>query len=307
MQAHRSAELEAFLLGLTPGQAIELGDWALVPLLGEHEEAQAELLEEALRAGLAEVAEVDDAGVVGCVRVRHRGDRPLLLLQSEEILGAKQNRMINASFLVAPGTEVLVPVSCVERGRWSNHSPTFRSSGRTVSATMRGQTLNRVASSVTKTQRFDADQGAVWNDVDVMLTSSGRRSSTAAYADSIAHREVEIERRTQRLEPQPGQVGLAAVRGDRLVLLDVLGSSDLYRRGWKTLVRGILADIGVPSRSPLATQVVTRALAAIARMPCTSAPSPGVGMTLHGHGDGFVVGGVTMNGRVFHAVVAPAA
>lgn len=39
----------------------------------------------------------------------------VLILDGEEILGAKQNRMVNATILIAAHTKVKVPVSCVER------------------------------------------------------------------------------------------------------------------------------------------------------------------------------------------------
>jgi hypothetical protein len=36
----------------------------------------------------------------------------------EQLVGAKQNRILNMTVLVAAETEVTIPVSCVERGRW---------------------------------------------------------------------------------------------------------------------------------------------------------------------------------------------
>jgi hypothetical protein len=41
-----------------------------------------------------------------------------LLLDGEQLVGAKQNRIPNMIVLVAAQTEVTIPVSCVEQGRW---------------------------------------------------------------------------------------------------------------------------------------------------------------------------------------------
>src|SRR5687768_1685391 len=88
---------------------------ALVPIHRKDPSSlAASLLAEALGHGEAMVTEVGQ-GQVNTVRVEHRGLAPLLLLDGEEVIGAKQNRVFNASFLVAPGSTVEVPVSCVEK------------------------------------------------------------------------------------------------------------------------------------------------------------------------------------------------
>ena len=53
------------------------------------------------------ITEVDDEGSVPDLRVANLGDLPVLLLDGEQLVGAKQNR-------------------CVERGRWATGSPGCR-------------------------------------------------------------------------------------------------------------------------------------------------------------------------------------
>ena len=48
------------------------------------------------------------------LRVINGADRPVLLLDGEELVGAKQNRVLNTSVLVAKGARLDIPVSCVE-------------------------------------------------------------------------------------------------------------------------------------------------------------------------------------------------
>jgi hypothetical protein len=66
----------------------------------------------------ARVTEVSEAGSVPFLQVANGADRPRLLLDGEELVGAKQNRILNTTVLVAAHTEVTIPVSCVEQGRW---------------------------------------------------------------------------------------------------------------------------------------------------------------------------------------------
>ena len=61
------------------------------------------------------ITEVDEEGSVPELRVANLGDLPLLLLDGEQLVGAKQNRILNITVLVAAQTEVTIPVSCVER------------------------------------------------------------------------------------------------------------------------------------------------------------------------------------------------
>ena len=48
----------------------------------------------------ARVTEVSEAGSVPFIQVANRADRPLLLLDGEELIGAKQNRILNTTVLV---------------------------------------------------------------------------------------------------------------------------------------------------------------------------------------------------------------
>ena len=48
-----------------------------------------------------------------------------MLFDGEELKGAKQNRILNTTILIAAGSSLDVPVSCTEQGRWSYASREF--------------------------------------------------------------------------------------------------------------------------------------------------------------------------------------
>jgi len=50
--------------------------------------------------------------------VDNKGERFVLFVEGQELRGAKQNRVLNASVLIAAHTKTVIPVSCVEQGRW---------------------------------------------------------------------------------------------------------------------------------------------------------------------------------------------
>jgi hypothetical protein len=298
-------ELSSFLAGIRAGEAIPFPGGAVVPLFSAGAGVDADLLEEGLARGATEVAETHEAGAVNAVRVRHAGPRPLLLLGGEEIVGAKQNRIFNASFVVAAGTIVELPVSCVEKGRWHYRSRRFSSSGRTVSAELRAGSLRRVSASMTATGRYDADQAEVWRTVEALLTEEGVRSPTSAYADLVDRRAAEVEASIEALAPAPDQVGLAVVRRGRVVVADVLGSSELFRRAWRKLARGLPStDVGEPTAG--AAGVVRRALEEARSARCGRQRSPAAGDTLHAITGELTVAAVTLGAHLYHAAIAAA-
>jgi hypothetical protein len=51
--------------------------------------------------------------------------------------GGKQNRITNATFLVAGLSEIILPVSCVEHGRWAYRTGRFERGRKVVHASLR--------------------------------------------------------------------------------------------------------------------------------------------------------------------------
>ena len=71
------------------------------------------MLDEALDEGLIEVVEVDEEGSVPELRVTNRSPKMILVLDGEELVGAKQNRIVNTTILIQAKSTTVIPVSCV--------------------------------------------------------------------------------------------------------------------------------------------------------------------------------------------------
>ena len=118
-------------------EALELGEptvhrnLAVFPLLGGRGgRPPYDTLKEALDAGTVTVAEVSEGGSVPRLALENRGERPVLVIDGEELVGAKQNRVLNLTILAPAGKSIVIPVSCVEQGRWSYRSRHFEDHGR---------------------------------------------------------------------------------------------------------------------------------------------------------------------------------
>ncbi len=328
-------ELDDFLRLVLVGEPVLVGgDW-LVPLCAPPSPLDALLLDEALAQGVASVEEVSAEGEVNRVRVRHLGRVPLLLLDGEQIRGAKQNRTFNASFVIAPGAVADLPVSCVEQGRWRHASETPRSEdrrasasevgtprsgpdrsrefathGSTIHATGRFKKLRRVTQSVATGGGYDANQPLVWAEVRDYLTQTGACSGTFALEDAIAVREPAAEVALAALAPAPNQVGIAAIRDEGVATLDLFGSATLFARAFAKIARGILIESVARPRpegdavvlARRAREITRHALAALRDAKPTRTSSPGLGETLQGQLGAIAFGAAVAGGALYHAV-----
>jgi len=299
-----ASEISALLSSLQLGEPIRAGAAVLVPLLRSSSGSAPEidLLEDALSAGHTRISEVSAHGDVNSVRVEHGGQRMLLLLDGEQLLGAKQNRIFNASFLVAPGTTADIPVSCVERGRWQFASPDFKASETTLTGAARAAKLHRVTTSVTTGRGYDADQGAVWRDVDAYLTKTKVTSRTSAFADGYRTKSSVVEQELEHVRPLANQIGLAVVHNGKFLCMDVFQAPALYARAWRKVVRGILGDeLDAGAVSEDAKEIVSRTLTAIASAPSKRTRAPGCGEALHGSAGRVSFAAAIFGGKVIHA------
>lgn len=85
-----------------------------------------DLADEAIGRGTVTVEEVSESGSVPDLSVENLGDVRVLFLEGEELVGAKQNRILNTSLLIAAHTKSKLPVSCVEQGALGLQDPPVR-------------------------------------------------------------------------------------------------------------------------------------------------------------------------------------
>ncbi len=112
------APICALLTRLTPGQPLRSGALTCIPLLTSGlDDPDWLTLTDARDAAV--VTEVDQDGVVSALSVTNRADRPLLLLDGEELVGVKQNRVLNTTVLVAARSQLTIPVVASSRAAGS--------------------------------------------------------------------------------------------------------------------------------------------------------------------------------------------
>lgn len=198
-------------------------------------------------AGRVSVTEVSETGSVPHLRVTNELDVRVLLLDGQELVGAKQNRILNTDVLVPAGASLTIPVSCVEQGRWRSISPQF-SPGKSASYRTRQAKMQRVHQSLKERKAHDADQSAVWREVEESLFESDAGGSpTRALADAYARREREMDAFRSSLTLPERTVGVAIFHGRSFRGLDLFDRHETLRSFWATLLDSYAIDfLGTP-------------------------------------------------------------
>jgi hypothetical protein len=229
------------LKGLRVGRSISHGPLYLFPLrsAGTGKEDVFLLLEDGLRNGTLRVEELDEKGSVPELRIFNEGCLPVLILEGDELVGAKQNRMVNSSVLVAAGSDLILPVSCVERGRWSYHSKVFTSGTGGPHIALRRLTARSVHESLTRGQDHTSDQGAVWREVDRKARLHEAASPTQALQDSRSTLSDRLQPFEELVDEIPERTcGVVVALGARPELLEVLSGPRSFASAARKLLSG---------------------------------------------------------------------
>jgi len=200
------------------------------------------LADEAIRDQLLTVAEVSEAGSVPDLLVENKGDIRVLFIEGEELVGAKQNRILNTSILIAAKSKTKIPVSCVERGRWGFKSKSFGSSGSHSPWKLR----HLLRASVTHSLKADgtrrSDQGEVWHKVDELHAKHGVKSATSAMSDAVDAYQDQVSEFRTKFQCVDGASGMAVGIGKQIVACDLFDKPSTCRKVWDRLLSGLVFD-----------------------------------------------------------------
>ena len=140
-------------------------------------------MDEALEKELLDITEVDSGGRVPALKVVNKSERMVFLMAGEELVGGKQNRVLNASMMVPANSEMPIPVTCVEQGRWGYKSHHFSSGVTSSHRYLRMMMSKQVSSSYKVSGKPSTNQSAVWGEVSRKISKMGTKSSSDALHD----------------------------------------------------------------------------------------------------------------------------
>jgi hypothetical protein len=258
-------------------------------------------LRQALAEGRAVITEVSEGGSVPELRVVNKGDARILVLDGEELRGAKQNRVLSTAILIDRQTTLVVPVSCTEQGRWAYASREFAESEILAERQVRFAMRSSSQASMRSGAGVHADQGVVWSEVEGLHRRHGTHSDTSAMRDSFEAKKVDLDRVIAAFPLVDAQNGLLVLHGSRVVGLDLVSRAPQYAELHEKLLRSYAFEALVRGGEPGDRPVAEAFLQRIAVLPGQRFKSPGLGWDVRFDGAGVLGSALVYRGQAVHA------
>jgi len=226
------------------GQPQHYRNLTMIPLTGRSIPGLDYLtLDEAMDKGAIQVTE-KGSGEVNVIVVRNRSGSRVFVMDGEEVVGAKQNRIVNSSLMIAPKQIAEVPVSCVEQGRWVAKSEHFISGGTQLFSRA------RQANVATVTTNYEAapaagprsDQAQIWGRVAEKHEALNVASPSAAMHDAYLSYGADVGDYVKHFEIVDDQVGAVFAINGEIIGADVFDQSGTFRKLFPKLVKSYALD-----------------------------------------------------------------
>ena len=157
-------------------EPIYLGGLKLYPVTFERNLSSNHLnfIDDSFDKSEIEAFETSSEGVVTQIGVKNNSQSYVMILDGEGISGAKQNRISQTTIVLNPFSETIIPVNCIERGRWSySAGRNFNKSDYSISPKMRDRKAE-----ILKNKENHRLQGAIWDEIDELSGKFNTRSVT---------------------------------------------------------------------------------------------------------------------------------
>ncbi len=288
--------------------AIVFGGLAVYPLLRETSKSHNYVtLTEALRKEGVEITEVSEGGSVPQLLLKNLLDEDVFAADGEALIGAKQNRVLNSTLFINAKSEVVIPVSCVERGRWSYRRRHFRASKYSEFVSSRAAKMASVSESLRRADyKRAANQGEVWRQMDAKREYFQADAPTGSMSDIYEAERPTLDRYARIFRPKSDQVGLACAIDGRIAGVELFETADIYKQYAGKLVRAyaseVLGEVDTGTVAPSRT-TLQEFLHKVSTQRADEYPAVGNGTELRISGGGLDGSALVIEDRLLHLVV----
>jgi len=304
MSSHQMSTIAHELESITVGDPIHFGGLTIFPLFRcgpVSPEPGYTLLEEAVARGDARVTEVGEGGSVPELRFENLGERAVLLLDGEELIGAKQNRVVNLTIFAAAKQIIVIPVSCVEARRWHANTEDFKPAEHVMYSRARAAKAAQVSSSMAAGVSRRSDQSAIWDEIAAKSERLGAVSPTQAMNAMYDSMAVSIDTYLRAFVWAERQTGVIFAIGKETMGLDLMDHPYTMRTMLPKLVRSYALDaVEAPHSPTVRTGEAAEFLKLIGKAKPLIRPAVGIGEDLRLTGGGIAGAALWAEQRYIH-------
>jgi hypothetical protein len=200
------------------------------------------LLEVGIAHGTVHITEVGEQGSVPQLRLDNREDLPILVLDGEELVGARQNRVLNLTILAPAKQSIMIPVSCVEAGRWRMSSAELRQTDHVMYSRGRADHAAHVTESMRSNGSRMGNQSKVWRGIADKAARLNAYSPTNAMSAMYERHASSLESFVRAFDCQNGQCGVVFAISGQIAGLEIFDYPEVMRRFFKKLIRSYALD-----------------------------------------------------------------
>lgn len=252
LEKNRRSSLESFIENardycrkLKFGTPVKYESLTVVPLISD-EPAPPRYVsgKKALKDGSLIIEEIGESGQVSKLRATNRGDKPVLLISGQGLKGAKQDRIVNVTVIIEVNATVDIPVSCVERGRWSYEERDTFESANVATQTIRFSISKDINKDVKAGKmNFASDQDMVWHQVAEASADYGIKSKTDNLNEVYSKKKADFDKIISRMKYVKNAVGMATFLDGEKVSVDLFQQPDLMEDTWDDLVQSTVMEL----------------------------------------------------------------
>jgi len=226
-------------------QTFRAGGITVIPILMENNGGIDYLtLHQELEMDFISIAEVSETGDVNKLTVTNRGDKPVLIVDGEQLVGARQDRVTNTTILVESHSKTIIDVSCTEHGRWHYTAGGygFTDSDFMMSHEIKKKKMSSVSESLHHDRGFRSDQQEIWNDISSMNQRSDSHSPTGAMKDSFEKHRITLDEYVATFPLVSKQHGLIVLINGRVEGLEMVSQEAAYGSFHEKIIRSYAID-----------------------------------------------------------------
>ena len=225
------------------GFPVTVGNVTMYPMESYYKDERNFLdFKEEVIKGTVKVTELDSGASVNAVKVINTNKEAVLLLDGTHLEGAMQERTVNLSILIPSTSELEIPVSCVEAGRWRPESKAFYTEGRLHFNRGRRGRHKSVSEFLARGRNRNSDQNEVWDSISAKEAAMKTHSRTQSMGNIYETNKDIVEQISASINAVPNQNGALFAINRRVIGFDLFFNENTLKSNLKQLTESVAID-----------------------------------------------------------------